>query len=179
MCLEGMRASWLREVMSSFAKTLPKWYCTVRGLMKSCAPISGFERPSRASLAICASCGVRDEASVTVLPGFELHHPGDVSSDAGNPRTNPGPRQLGFPFPLGPSNPETLGASGASGVLRLEAISDLTGGDLLGIALVDAQIPDEATLLLGPWKEARLDDASFDRGEVVHEHSEPTELLRS
>ena len=26
--------------------------------MKSCAPISGFERPSRASRAICSSCGV-------------------------------------------------------------------------------------------------------------------------
>src|SRR5229473_1892209 len=44
--------------MSSLAKTLCRWYCTVRGLMNSCPPISGLERPSRASLATCASCGV-------------------------------------------------------------------------------------------------------------------------
>ena len=54
-----MRPSWFRELMSSFLKTLRRWYCTVRELMNSCAPISGLERPSRASLAICASCGVR------------------------------------------------------------------------------------------------------------------------
>lgn len=52
-------------------------------------------------------------------------------------------------------------------------------GERLGVALVDAQIPHEATVLAGPWKEPRLDDASLDRGEVVHEHSEPAELLRS
>ena len=34
-----------------------RWYWTVRGLMKSWAPISGFVSPSRASRAICASCG--------------------------------------------------------------------------------------------------------------------------
>ena len=44
--LAGRRVSWLREVISSFRKTLCRWYCTVRGLMNSCAPISGFERPS-------------------------------------------------------------------------------------------------------------------------------------
>ena len=44
--------------MSSFVNTLRRWYSTVRGLMNSCAPISGFECPSRASRAICASCGV-------------------------------------------------------------------------------------------------------------------------
>ena len=37
----------------------------------------------------------------------------------------------------------------------------LLDGDLLGIALVDAQIPHEATVLPGPWKETRRDDASF------------------
>ena len=52
------RASWLREVISSFWKTFRRWYCTVRGLMNSCAPISGFERPSRARRAIWASWGV-------------------------------------------------------------------------------------------------------------------------
>ena len=55
----------------------------------------------------------------------------------------------------------------------------LPDGDLLGIALVDAQIPHEATVLPDLRKEARRDDASFDRSEVVHEHSEPAELLRS
>jgi hypothetical protein len=44
--------SWLRELMSSFVKTLCRWYSTVRGLMKRRAPISGFESPSRASRAI-------------------------------------------------------------------------------------------------------------------------------
>ena len=43
--------------MSSFGNTLCRWYSTVRGLMNSCAPISGLERPSRASRAIWASCG--------------------------------------------------------------------------------------------------------------------------
>jgi len=33
--------SCLRELMSSLPKTLRKWYSTVRGLMNSCAPISG------------------------------------------------------------------------------------------------------------------------------------------
>jgi hypothetical protein len=42
----------LRELISSFVNTLCKWYSTVRGLMNSCAPISGFELPSRASSAI-------------------------------------------------------------------------------------------------------------------------------
>ena len=44
--------------MPSLAKTLCRCHSTVRALMKSCAPISGFERPSRASRAICFSCGV-------------------------------------------------------------------------------------------------------------------------
>ena len=39
----------MRDVMSSFWKTLRRWYWTVRWLMKSCAPISGLERPSWAS----------------------------------------------------------------------------------------------------------------------------------
>ena len=45
-------------LMSSLANTLCRWYWTVRGLMNSRAPISGFESPSRASRAICASCAV-------------------------------------------------------------------------------------------------------------------------
>ena len=52
------RSSWVREVMSSLVKTLRKWYWTVRGLMNSRAPISGFESPSRASRAICRSWAV-------------------------------------------------------------------------------------------------------------------------
>ena len=35
--------------MPSLRNTLRKWYWTVRGLMKSWAPISGFVSPSRAS----------------------------------------------------------------------------------------------------------------------------------
>ena len=47
-----------RELMPSLANTLCRWYSTVRGLMNSWAPISGFESPSRASRAICASWAV-------------------------------------------------------------------------------------------------------------------------
>ena len=52
------RSSWLRELMSSLVKTLRRWYSTVRGLMNSRAPISGFDSPSRASRAIWASWAV-------------------------------------------------------------------------------------------------------------------------
>ena len=52
------RSSWLRELMSSLVKTLRRWYWTVRGLMNSRVPISGFESPSRASRAIWASWAV-------------------------------------------------------------------------------------------------------------------------
>ena len=52
------RSSWLRELMSSLMKTLRRWYWTVRGLMNSRVPISGFESPSRASRAIWASWAV-------------------------------------------------------------------------------------------------------------------------
>ena len=43
--------------MPSLVNTLRRCHSTVRGLRKSCAPISGFDRPSRASRAICRSCG--------------------------------------------------------------------------------------------------------------------------
>src|ERR1700754_4254429 len=52
------RSSSLRELMPSLVKTLRRWYLTVRGLMNSRVPISGFDSPSRASRAICASWGV-------------------------------------------------------------------------------------------------------------------------
>ena len=39
--------SSLRELMPSLVKTLRRWYSTVRGLMNSWAPISGFVCPSR------------------------------------------------------------------------------------------------------------------------------------
>ena len=40
--------------MSSFVKTLRRWYSTVRGLMNSWAPISGFVCPWAARRATCA-----------------------------------------------------------------------------------------------------------------------------
>ena len=52
------QSSWLRELMFVLVKTLCRWYSTVRGLMKSRAPISGLEWPSHANRAICASCAV-------------------------------------------------------------------------------------------------------------------------
>ena len=51
--------SSLRELMSSLVNTLRRWYSTVRGLMNSLAPISGFVCLSLAIRAICASWGVR------------------------------------------------------------------------------------------------------------------------
>ena len=58
--------SSLRELMSSFVNTLPRWHSTVRGLMNSWAPISGFVSPSPASRAICASCAVSSSCVSTV-----------------------------------------------------------------------------------------------------------------
>ena len=52
------RSSWLREVMSSFVKTFFRWYWAVRALMNRRSPISGFDNPSRASLATWASWAV-------------------------------------------------------------------------------------------------------------------------
>ena len=60
------RSSSLRELMSSLVKTLRRWYLTVRGLMNSRVPISGFESPSRASRAICASWAVSSSRVSTV-----------------------------------------------------------------------------------------------------------------
>ena len=50
-------ASSRRERIPSLANTLRRCHSTVRGLRKSRAPISGFDSPSRASRAICRSCG--------------------------------------------------------------------------------------------------------------------------
>ena len=58
--------SSLRELMSSLVNTLRRWYSTVRGLMNSLAPISGFVCLSLASRAICASWGVRTSRVSTV-----------------------------------------------------------------------------------------------------------------
>jgi hypothetical protein len=48
-----------RGLMPSLLNTLRRCHSTVRALMKSWAPISAFDRPSRARRAICASCAVR------------------------------------------------------------------------------------------------------------------------
>src|SRR5580704_5588807 len=57
------RWSWPRELMPSLAKTLARWYWTVRALMNSRAPISGLDRPSRASRATWASWAVSGSLS--------------------------------------------------------------------------------------------------------------------
>ena len=59
----GTRPRCRRELMSSLVNTLCRWYSTVRGLMNSWAPISGFVRPSRAMRAIWASWGVSTSRS--------------------------------------------------------------------------------------------------------------------
>src|SRR3954463_15335304 len=41
-----------RPLIPNFTKTFPRWYSTVRGLTKRRAPISGFDKPSRAIAAI-------------------------------------------------------------------------------------------------------------------------------
>jgi hypothetical protein len=48
-------------------KILWRWYSTVRGLMNSRAPISGFERPPRAS---CALLLLRSEVAADLRRGF-------------------------------------------------------------------------------------------------------------
>jgi hypothetical protein len=45
-----------------FVKTFGRCHATLRGLMSSCAPISGCVRPSRASREICASMGLPGRA---------------------------------------------------------------------------------------------------------------------
>jgi hypothetical protein len=42
-----MRPSWFRELISSFRKTLRRWYCAVRALMNSCAHDGGPARAAR------------------------------------------------------------------------------------------------------------------------------------
>jgi hypothetical protein len=59
--------SCLRELTLSLAKILCRCHSTVRGLMKSRAPISGFERPSPASRAICLSWPVSRLLAGSVL----------------------------------------------------------------------------------------------------------------
>ena len=58
LCSGRAVRSCLRELMPSLVNTLRRCHSTVRALRNSCAPISGFDRPSRASRAICSSCGV-------------------------------------------------------------------------------------------------------------------------
>jgi hypothetical protein len=54
---------------------LRRWYWTVRGLMKSRLPISGFDRLSRASRAICVSCAVSWLLDSTGLRGRSRRWP--------------------------------------------------------------------------------------------------------
>ena len=62
--------------MPSLANTLLRWYWTVRVLMNSRAPIPGFDRPSRASLAICASWAVeiQDDDPARAIASFARQH---------------------------------------------------------------------------------------------------------
>src|ERR1700757_771863 len=52
--------------MPSLAKTLCRWYWTVRALMNSRAPISGLDRPSLASRATWASWVVSTSLALAV-----------------------------------------------------------------------------------------------------------------
>ena len=56
--LASAAGSSRREVMPSLVKTLRRCHSTVRADRNSWAPISGLVRPSRASRAMWASCGV-------------------------------------------------------------------------------------------------------------------------
>jgi hypothetical protein len=56
--LARAHSSWPRELMSSLVKILPRWYWTVRALRNRRVPISGLDRPSRASRAITVSWAV-------------------------------------------------------------------------------------------------------------------------
>ena len=74
--VESARSSWLREVRPSLAKTLLRWYSTVRALMKRRVPISGFVSPSCASRAIWSSWAVSSSwlAALRVRRKFEARH---------------------------------------------------------------------------------------------------------
>ena len=76
--------------MSSFVNTLRRWYSTVRGLMNSCAPISGFVWPSAASRAICASWAVRYVARLGGPPGHVLAGGQQLATGAFGERLGPG-----------------------------------------------------------------------------------------
>ena len=58
--------SSFRDMIPSFAKTLRRCHSTVRGLRNKFAAISELDRPSLASRAICASCGVSSSSDSTV-----------------------------------------------------------------------------------------------------------------
>lgn len=60
------RRSCRRELMFNFEKTLLRCHSTVRGLMNRRTAISTLERPSPASRATWASCGVRLVCASTV-----------------------------------------------------------------------------------------------------------------
>src|SRR5579859_6375465 len=64
------RWSWLRELTPSLVKTLPRWYWTVRVLMNRREPISGLDRPSRASRATCASWAVSGSLAWPCTPSL-------------------------------------------------------------------------------------------------------------
>ena len=64
--------SSLRELMSSFANTLRRWYSTVRGLMNSWAPISGFVCPSRGEAGDLRLLRREDVARLVGAPAHRL-----------------------------------------------------------------------------------------------------------
>jgi hypothetical protein len=53
----------MRELIPSFANILRRCHSPVSPLMKSCAPVSGFDRPSGARQAIRSSRGTKRSTS--------------------------------------------------------------------------------------------------------------------
>ena len=91
-----------RVRIPSLAKTLLRWYSTVRKLTNSRVAISGLDSPDRASSAICRSWGVRSKAGVVDPPLRQL---------AG-----------GEDRPAGPVG-EAVGAHGLEGRLRRREVA--------------------------------------------------------
>jgi hypothetical protein len=123
------RSSWLRELMASLAKTLLRWYGTVRALRNSRAAISGLDRPSRASRpaplrecfhahllqhlvsgtqlpAVPGTAQVADRLAAKTVSGLSI---AEQRANAGFHTQRPvggrNPRALGQPLQCGPDQP--------------------------------------------------------------------------
>ena len=86
---DSAHCSWLREVIPNFVNTLPRWYWTVRVLMNSRVPISGLDRPPRASRAIWASCSVSASPGESTRSGLARRETRNLQRRRDHPARDP------------------------------------------------------------------------------------------